>query len=160
MQITTGRQTAQHDGALVVLNIGMRINRYWRPDKWMFPILAMQRMIKELSASPELGLLAAYPYKSGARTLAFVQYWRDFDSLERYASDPAHEHWQNWKKAAQMMAQDDSVGFFHETFCVEPGGMENIYINMPQFGVGAIKGTTPATGYRLSARGRMTGREQ
>lgn len=157
MAIQPGRYTSNHGEQLVVLNIGMRINRYWRPDKWMVPLMAMQRMIKELKAAPELGLLGAYPYKSGARVLAFLQYWRDFESLEAYARDPAHKHWQNWQDTARMMAQDDSVGFFHETYCVEPGAMETIYINMPPFGLGAVRGIQPATGYRMSARGRMNG---
>jgi hypothetical protein len=155
MNIHRGRFTSQGNDALVVFHIGMRINRYWRIDEWIRPAMAMQRMIGELQAEPALGLLEAIAMKSGARIFAFLQYWRDFDSLEAYASDPARLHFRNWRESAIRMAKSDTVGFYHETYCIPDGSTETIYINMPDFGLGKVRGTIPVTGGYDRARERM-----
>ena len=55
--------------------IGMRVNKWWKVHKWLPVIAAMPRMLKELAAKPEAGLL-------GVQSMGFslVQYWRSFDS--------------------------------------------------------------------------------
>ncbi|WP_439577225.1 monooxygenase family protein, partial [Elioraea sp.] len=78
------RLSAEIDGDFVVFLIGMRINRPWKLHRWLPVFLAMPRMLKELQARPELGLL-------GVRylgRLSFVQYWRSFEQLEAYARAP------------------------------------------------------------------------
>ena len=52
-----GRMTALMDEDFVVFLIGMRINRWWRPDVWLPVAMAMPRMIEELEADPESGFL-------------------------------------------------------------------------------------------------------
>ncbi|MDQ3735206.1 MAG: DUF4188 domain-containing protein, partial [Actinomycetota bacterium] len=37
--IARGRWTHEHSGDLTVFVIGMRINRFWRPDAW-WPVVA------------------------------------------------------------------------------------------------------------------------
>ena len=44
--ILDSRLTAQIDGDFVVLLIGMRINKFWKPRQWLPTILAMPRMLK------------------------------------------------------------------------------------------------------------------
>ena len=155
--ILPGRHTADHVGPLVVLIIGMRINCYWRVHRWLPPLIAMQRMIRELKNDPESGFLGAFAMKGDARTLMYTQYWRDFGHLEAYARAPGKLHWDNWTRFAREMALEATVGFFHETYAVADGAQETIYINMPPFGLGAVAPLVPATGSRNSARERMRG---
>ena len=51
------RMTARMEGEFVVFLIGMRVNRWWKPWRWLKVALAMPRMLKELEAHPELGYL-------------------------------------------------------------------------------------------------------
>ena len=48
--ILADRLTAHLEGEFVVFLIGMRVNRLWKIHKWLPVILAMPRMIKELSS--------------------------------------------------------------------------------------------------------------
>lgn len=94
--IVPARVTSAHEGPLVVFIIGMRINRLWRVDKWLPVAHAMGPMIAELSRDPESGFLGTEFALSGLRTVLLIQYWRDFDSLERYARDRNRLHWPAW----------------------------------------------------------------
>lgn len=48
----------EKDEEFVVFLIGMRINKWWKIHKWLPVAIAMPKMIKELYANPEMGLLA------------------------------------------------------------------------------------------------------
>ncbi len=52
--IESGRMTHDHDGELVVFLIGMRINRWWRPDLWLPVFNAMPPMLAELAQGSRL----------------------------------------------------------------------------------------------------------
>ena len=47
------------------------------------------------------------------------------------------------------------VGIWHETYRVRPGDYENVYLNMPEFGLGKAAGVTEALGQRAAAAGRL-----
>ena len=47
------------------------------------------------------------------------------------------------------------MGIFHETYAIQGGAYENVYGNMPPFGLGKVAGLIPATGLRNEARDRM-----
>jgi len=47
------------------------------------------------------------------------------------------------------------VGIWHETYTVAPGQYENIYVNMPRFGMGSAMPHVPITGSMDGARLRM-----
>lgn len=155
--VLKGRYTDQADGPLVVFLIGMRINHFWRVGKWLPVARAMGPMIAELSRDPDSGFLGAEFMLSGLRTIVTVQYWRDFDSLERYARDREQTHWPAWTAFNKAVGADGTVGIFHETYAVAAGQHETVYANMPAFGLGAVSGVTPATGSRSEARSRMRG---
>jgi len=53
------RLTGRLDGDFVVFLIGMRVNARWKPHRWLPVAMAMQRMIRELTRTPELGFLGA-----------------------------------------------------------------------------------------------------
>ena len=144
---------AELEGDFVVFLIGMRINKPWKPHKWLPVFLAMPRMLRELSADPALGCLG---YTMGMKVI--VQYWRSFEHLERYARSRDHEHLPAWRDFNQRMGRArGDVGIWHETYQIRAGEYEAVYSGMPEFGLGAAGTLVPATGARESARGRLTG---
>jgi hypothetical protein len=48
------------------------------------------------------------------------------------------------------------VGIWHETYTASPGTYENIYVNMPAFGLGKAGTAYPATGRKQSASARVS----
>lgn len=149
------RRCDAHDGAVVLFLIGMRINAWHRPDKWLPVARAMPRMLAELYRHPELGLLGHETALSGWRTLLTIQYWRDFESLHAYAHAKDREHLPAWRAFNRASRGNDAVGIFHETYCVPEGAHESITVDMPPFGLGRAAGMKAADGNRADARGRL-----
>lgn len=149
-----GPRTAQLEGGIVVFLIGMRINRWWRPDLWLPVLWSTGRMLRELRARPELGLLGVMP-TGLSNPLVLVQYWRSVELLQRFASAKEHPHLAAWGDFHRRVRKTNAVGVWHETYVVPPGGHESIYVNMPPFGLGAAVGTRPAVGPLASAAGRL-----
>jgi hypothetical protein len=113
----------------------------------------MPRMIKELHRQPELGFLHAEMWFS--RTIILVQYWRSMEQLLAYAKDKQAQHlpaWQAFNKAADT---DGSVGIWHETYTAKAGTYENVYVNMPAFGLGKAGVLQAASGGKKSAADRL-----
>jgi Domain of unknown function (DUF4188) len=81
------------------------------------------------------------------------QYWRDFDSLERWARSLPHRRW--WQ---QFLKDRGGTGFWHETY-FRGGQVESVYIDMPQIGLAGFAPVTPARGSLFSARRRLGMRE-
>src|SRR3954454_11816741 len=94
--VVDGRQTAVGDRDVVVFLIGMRINKLRALRQWGPVLVAMPRMLRELAAHPELGLLSAQSYMSG-RTFQVVQYWRSLDDLHAYSHAADKEHLPAWR---------------------------------------------------------------
>lgn len=153
VQIETGRMTAEMETPYVVFLIGMRFNKLWKFWKWSPIFGAMTRMLNELYAHPELGFLGAH-YWMG-RTLIVLQYWKSYDHLEAYASAKDKAHLPAWRDFTRKVGASGDVGIWHETYVIGPGCYENVYANMPPFGLGAVGKLMPATGVRERAGGRM-----
>jgi len=135
------RLTANLEGGFVVFLIGMRINRPLLIHKWWPVAVAMPRMLKELYRQPELGFLHAEMWFS--RTIILLQYWRSTEHLMAYA------------KFNRAIGVNGSVGIWHETYKIAPGGYENVYVNMPPFGLGRAGKLQEAQGDLKSATGRL-----
>ncbi|CAN5337120.1 DUF4188 domain-containing protein [soil metagenome] len=150
-----GRFCDAHDGPVIVFLVGMRINRLHRPDKWLPVSRAMPRMLNELAKQPDLGLLGHELMLAAFRTLITLQYWRDFDALHAYAHASEAEHLPAWGAFNRASKGNDAVGIFHETYIVQPGAHECVYVDMPLFGLGKASGIREATGKRNSARERL-----
>ena len=150
------RMTAEVDGEFVVFVIGMRVNRWWKLHKWLPVTRAMPRMLRELQADPESGLLGFHTW-FGNPSIS-LQYWRSFDHLERFAKDAARTHRPAWAAFNRAVASNGDVGIWHETYRVRPGDFECVYNNMPVFGLALATHAVPATGHRESAAGRMASR--
>jgi hypothetical protein len=147
------RLTANLEGDFVVFLIGMRINEPLKIHKWLPIAAAMPRMIKELSRQPELGFLHSEMWFS--RTIIMVQYWRSLEQLLAYAKNREAEHLPAWLSFNKTVDTNSAVGIWHETYVATPGSYENIYINMPPFGLGKVGTLQTASGSRQSAAGRL-----
>ena len=153
MQIRNERLTASLDGQFVVFLIGMRVNQPLRIDKWLPVVTAMTRMIGELRAQTNLGLLHAEMWTS--RTSIMVQYWRSMEQLLAYAKNKNAQHLPAWRAFNKAVGSNGSVGIWHETYAAAPGTYETFYGNMPPFGLGKAGRLELAAGGKQSAAGRL-----
>lgn len=147
------RITASLDGDFVVFLIGMRINQPLKIHKWLPVATAMPRMINELTRQPELGFLHAEMWFS--RTIILLQYWRSMEQLLAYAKNKEAAHLPAWQSFNKSIGIDGSVGIWHETYAATAGSYENIYVNMPLFGLGKAGVVHTVNGGRQSARARL-----
>jgi Domain of unknown function (DUF4188) len=93
-------------------------------------------------------LFSLIPPHAGMR-----QYWRDFDSLERWARSLPHKDW--WQN---YLNDRGGTGFWHETYLRD--GMESVFIDMPPYGLAKFAPVEPARGTMFSARRRLGQREE
>ncbi|MEU1710774.1 DUF4188 domain-containing protein [Streptomyces sp. NPDC005706] len=147
-----GRTTAAAEGDVVVLLIGMRINRFWAVHQWLPVMLAMFRMLGELARDRDRGLLGRVLLTASPRTYYVVQYWESKERLYAYATAPDAFHHRVWalinrrERAGKVRGH---VGIWHETYVVPEGSYESVYGDMPAFGLAAAHGQVP-----LEKRGR------
>jgi hypothetical protein len=132
---------------LVVIYLGMRVNAW----TGLRTVLGFgPRIAKSVEARPE-GLLvhenflfSLFPPHAGMR-----QYWRNFESLERWARSDPHRLW--WQR---FLADSGGVGFWHEAYFMA-GGMEAVYDDMVRdTGFLHFAPIVPAQGAMFSARSR------
>ncbi|MCX4239672.1 DUF4188 domain-containing protein [Paraliomyxa miuraensis] len=153
MQIHDQRLTVQRDEGFVVFLIGARINKWWLlPVAWAVG-RAFGRMLAELQADPDSGLLSFESYVG--RTTLTLQYWRSLEDLQRYAHARERAHVPAWRRWIKEWGLRAAVGIWHETYVVEPGTYECFYQHMPAFGLGRVGPLVPAKGELSSARGRI-----
>lgn len=150
----TERVAARPEGEIVVFLIGIRLNRLWKVHKWAPAVLAMPRMLAELQANPDLGLLHARTH-AGLRSAMVVQYWRSAGHLRRYAAATDQAHLPAWRAFHRAVGTGGDVGIWHETYVVPAGQAESIYLNMPPYGLGRVAPLRPATGDRAGFARRL-----
>jgi Domain of unknown function (DUF4188) len=93
----------------------------------------------------ETMIYSLFPMHAGMR-----QYWRDFESLERWSRSEPHMLW--WK---EFLRDSGGTGFWHETYFMR-GGMEAIYDDVPvRVGFSAFAPLHAARGPMFSARTRL-----
>ncbi|MDZ7705721.1 MAG: DUF4188 domain-containing protein [Trueperaceae bacterium] len=154
--IYRGRYTAQHDEPFVVFIIGMRVNNIFAVRKWWPTATAMGTMLRTLYKHPEKGFYGGetFLYWFG---IGLIQYWRSFEDLETFARDPSEPHLENWQRYNRVIGNDGSVGFWHESYLIEAGHHEEVYGNMPEFGLAKATEHVTATGGLETARQRLGG---
>ncbi|MEU9477227.1 DUF4188 domain-containing protein [Streptomyces sp. NPDC048191] len=146
------RTTADAKGEVVVLLIGMRINRFWAVHLWLPIMLGMFRMLRELEKDPARGLRSRVMLTASPRTYYVVQYWESKKKLYDYATAPDafhHTAWARLNRKERTGKLRGQVGIWHETYVVPEGSYEAIYGDMPAFGLAAAHGQIP-----LEKRGR------
>ena len=156
MSVFRGRHSANIEGDFVVFLIGMRINKPWKPHRWLPVFIGMPRMIRELERNPDSGFLGATPgFLASGPTV--IQYWRSFEHLERYARNPDALHLPAWRAFNKRVRGSGDVGIWHETYRVRASEYEAIYGNMPRTGLAKVAehvplGTTTSAARRLGDR--------
>ena len=151
-KINNQRMTASSDEPFVVFLIGMRINNVFAIHRWLPVFRAMPKMLKELHVNRDLGFLSYQMWFS--RTVILLQYWEDDEKLMSYAKANNSDHLPAWR-AFNRAAKSPAVGIWHETYVIEPGKFENIYVNMPAFGFGKVGNLQAVTGKLNSAQERL-----
>jgi hypothetical protein len=82
-----------------------------------------------------------------------LSYWKTKEQLLAFASNREATHLPAWKAFQKAIGTGGDVGVWHETYVVSSGSYENVYVNMPPFGLGAVAGLVEATGgYARAAR--------
>jgi fumigallin biosynthesis monooxygenase-like protein len=136
---------------LVVIYLGMHVNTWWGV-KTAFGF--GPKISASVAARPD-GLLlhenvfySFFPMHAG-----FRQYWRDYETLERWTRSEPHRTW--WKN---FLRDSGGTGFWHESYFMR-GGMEAIYDDMPKpVGFMGFAPVRPARGPMFGASARA-GRE-
>src|SRR3954468_1460296 len=80
---------------VVVFLIGMRVNRWWKVRQWLRTAMTMPRMLRELEAHPELGMVGCLSWVG--RTTILVSYWKAVDHLFAYAKLRNAQHLPAWR---------------------------------------------------------------
>ncbi|MFC8514943.1 DUF4188 domain-containing protein [Streptomyces sp. NPDC057257] len=157
------RTTADAKGDVVVLLIGMRVNRFWAVHLWLPVMLAMFRMLRELAKDPERGLLSRVLLTASPRTYYVVQYWESKEKLYAYATAPDafhHKAWATLNRKEREGRLRGEVGIWHEAYVVPEGSYEAIYGDMPAFGLAAAHGQIPLEKRGRYAKDRFAHRSQ
>jgi hypothetical protein len=132
---------------LVVVYLGMQV----RTLVGIKTLLGFGPKIAKSAADQPDGLLrheaflwSLFPPHAGIR-----QYWRDFESLEKWARSEPHRAW--WKN---FLRDSGGTGFWHETYFLQ-GGIEAIYDDVTvSLGLLAFAPAVVAKGPMFSARQR------
>jgi Domain of unknown function (DUF4188) len=137
---------------LVVINLGMRANSL----RGLRTLISYGPRINRAAAAKPDGLLyhqafffSLLPPHAGIR-----QYWRDFESLERWTrADPHHAWWRS------LLRDAGGTSFWHEAYFMR-GGMEAIYLDLDPAaghtpGLLAFAPSHEAHGQMFSARRRL-----
>ena len=80
------------------------------------------------------------------------------EQLLAYVTQRDAAHLPAWRDFNRKAAASGAVGIWHETYVIEPGKYENIYNNMPPYGLGAVGRIVDAVGARQAARQRVKGK--
>ena len=134
---------------LVVIELGLRV----RALTGLKTLAGLGPQILKAGARRPDGLLhtqnnivySLFPPHVGMRW-----YWRDFESMERWARSDEHRRW--W---IDFLRDSKGTGFWHETYFMR-GGMEAVYDDMADspMGLAAFAPVIPARGAMFSARSR------
>lgn len=133
---------------LVVIYLGMQVNAL----TGMKTLLGIGPQISRAVAGMPDGLLlhenlliSLLPPHLGMR-----QYWRDFESLERWSRSEPHRQW--W---TNFLRDSGGTSFWHETYFAR-GGMEAIYDDVAKpVGMMKFAPLKPARGPMFGARRRL-----
>ena len=135
MSTQPGRRTVASEEALAVFLIGLRINRWHRPDAWLPALAAMGPMLAELYADPASGFLGHRTTLAAGGPL-LVQYWRSAEDVQRYARAHDQRHRPAWSAFyARARRSPGAVGIWHELYDVAPGAAHATYVDTPSLGL-------------------------
>jgi hypothetical protein len=135
MTAIPGRRALGPGRPLAVFLIGLRVNRWHRPDAWGPALAAMGPMLSELYRDPESGFLS-HRTTLTARGPLMVQYWRSAADVMRYARAQDRAHRPAWQAFhARARRAPGAVGIWHELYDVAAGAGHATYVDMPSLGL-------------------------
>ncbi|MEO6577136.1 MAG: DUF4188 domain-containing protein, partial [Polyangiaceae bacterium] len=73
-------------------------------------------------------------------------YWRSEAHLLAYAKSRTAKHLPAWRAFNKAVGTNGDVGIWHETYKSRPGDFENVYVNMPSFGLDNASAAANAQG--------------
>ncbi len=133
---------------LVVIYLGMRVNAL----TGMKTLLGLGPGILKAAGQQPDGLLSheSFLLSIAPPNIWIRQYWRDFESLERWSRSAPHAIW--WKN---FLRNSGGTEFWHETYSMR-GGIEAIYDDVgTPLGMMRFAPVQPAQGNLFSARQRL-----
>jgi Domain of unknown function (DUF4188) len=150
MATRPSRQTVDLSGfpELVIIYLGMRANTL----RGVATLMRTGMQIRAAVAAEPEGLLRHEDLAYGLFPphLGMRQYWRDFESMERWARTGTHAQW--WR---DRLADPRGTGFWHETHFAD-GGTEAVYVNIPKpIGLMSVAPVSEARKLMYSARRRL-----
>jgi hypothetical protein len=132
---------------LVVIYLGMKV----KSPRGIKTLLGFGPKIQRAVSQNPDGLLlhenlmfSLFPLHLGMR-----EYWRDFDSLERWARSGVHKDW--WQ---HYLHNPGGTGFWHELY-VRNAEIEGAFVDIDQTGMTRFAPTIPSRGTMFSARRRL-----
>lgn len=146
----TGRHGPQPSGeGLVVFHLGTQANHPLGigGPSWDKMGEYFNPMIKDLREhKDEYGLISMSEWTSSDReshnTKLWTFYFRDLEGLHKFAHGALHRKgWDGYHKGKNW---NKNIGIFHETYVVQPGGYETVYVNSYPvlLGRGTVKAPT------------------
>jgi len=147
-----GRYTVIPNASVTVFLIGLHINKWHKIHKWLPVLFAMPPMLRELSKDQTLGCLS-FEVLFKYRGVLIVQYWESNEKLLSYSKMPVHL--KALRRFMKELKHNDAVGFYHETYNVNANQYENIYINMPAFGLGKARKSEKVSKATHTAKQRL-----
>lgn len=131
---------------LVVIDLGFQVRRW----AGIPALLRIGKGLGEIARTPPPGLLFSRRMLIAWNHVGIRQYWSDQASLLSFTKAQPHAGW--WR---EFLADTAGSGFWHEA-CFAAGGMESVYINMPQrTGFAAFAPVVVPVGPLMTARDRL-----
>jgi hypothetical protein len=131
----SARRLGNGDGAVTVFLIGLRINKWHRPDAWVPTVAAMGPMLGELYGDPASGFLGHRTTLAAGGPL-LVQYWRSGEDVRRYALAAGGRHRTAWSAFyTRARKAPGAVGIWHELYDVAPRAAHATYVDLPVSGL-------------------------
>ena len=132
---------------LTIVLLGMKITRL----RGIATLLGLGPAIRTFETEKPDGLLHQDLFLWRLDHVGIRQYWRDFDSLERFTKAAPHKNW--W---ADFSRDRRGTAIWHETYR-RAGGMEAVYLGMPNPpGFGTFAPTIRRAGPHATARRRLS----
>lgn len=131
---------------LVVIDLGFQVRRL----TGIPALLRIGKGLGEIARTPPPGLLCSRRMLIAWNHVGIRQYWSDQDSLLAFTRQQPHAGW--WR---DFLSETQGSGFWHEA-CFAAGGMESVYINMPErTGFAAFAPVVAPVGPLMAARDRL-----
>ena len=154
-QLNKSRMIANLEGEFLVFVIELQVHKLWRFWQWYPAVKGMNRMLFELLENKEYGLLS-FEYRFAMRQQFFLMYWRSYEHMHNWALSRDATHIEGWKMLNQLMRDHpDIIGFWHESFVVQPDQYESFYRNVPAVGLGQAGQLIPLQGGMKSGARRL-----